>query len=446
MARPGILRHRDFNLYWSGVVLSEIGTRGTFAAVLFHVYELSGSSLQVGLVGLAQAVALLVLSPLGGAIADRLDRRRLLQSAQFLSLLASLSLAVVTLLGTVEVWHIILAVLFNTAAGSFERPARDALIPALVPRDQLVHAFALLNPSREVAILLGPAIAGGLIALWGPAAMYLLDVGSYLVIIVVLFMIRVPPVEATTASANLWSSIREGVTFVRGRPIVLQLMGLDLSATVFGAYRVLLPALAIDVLAVGASGYGVLAAAPSAGALIGSAIIFRLVDRVRSGRVVLTCTAAYGVMAIALVWTGLLPGSVAFVAAIAAAAGLGLFDAMATTVRHAAVQLETPDAIRGRVTSIYQMASRGGPALGDLNIGWLASMLGLAGALTVGGFVPITVAGVLAITGGRIRDYDVRRSDGIDEAAPEVTAAPDARPERPGGSDANGLAAEPGAD
>ncbi|MFA9446487.1 MFS transporter [Egicoccus sp. AB-alg6-2] len=432
MARPAVLRHRDFNLYWSGVVLSEIGTRGTFAAVLYHVYLLSGSSLQVGFVGLAQAVALLVLSPLGGAIADRLDRRRLLQLAQSLSLLASLTLAVVTLIGAVEVWHIILAVLFNTAAGSFERPARDALIPALVPREQLVHAFALLNPSREVAILIGPAIAGVLMAVWGPEAMYLLDVVTYVAIILALFLIRIPPVAATKPSKNLWSSIGEGVRFVRGRPIILQLMALDLSATVFGAYRVLLPALATDVLAVGATGYGILSAAPSAGALIGSAIIFRMMHRLRAGRVVLAATVAYGAMAVALVWAGLLPVTVAFVAAIAAATGLGLFDAMATTVRHAAVQLETPDEIRGRVTSIYQMASRGGPALGNLNIGWLASLLGPIGALTVGGLVPMAVSGALFVTGGRIRDYEVDEPhEDVEESAPDVAVAPDARPDVP---------------
>jgi MFS family permease len=427
MGRPELLRHRDFNLYWSGVVLSEIGTRGTFAAVLYHVYLISGSSLQVGLVGLAQAIALLLLSPLGGAIADRLDRRRLLQMAQTLSLLASLTLAVVTILDVVEVWHIILAVLFNTAAGSFERPARDALIPALVSRRQLVHAFALLNPSREAAILVGPAIAGVLMAVWGPEAMYLLDVFTYVVIIGALFLIRIPPVAAGKPSQNLWSSIGEGVSFVRGRPIILQLMALDLSATVFGAYRVLLPALATDVLAVGAAGYGVLSAAPSAGALVGSAIIFRMMYRLRAGRVVLGSTVAYGAMAVALIWSGVLPTSIAFAAAIAAAVGLGLFDAMATTVRHAAVQLETPDEIRGRVTSIYQMASRGGPALGNLNVGWLASLLGPVGALTLGGLVPVTVAGVLAATGGRIRDYEVDKAEDVEASAPDVTVAPDAR-------------------
>jgi MFS family permease len=427
VARPAIMRHRDFNLYWSGVILSEVGTRGTFAAVLYHVYQLSGSSLQVGLVGLAQAVALLVLSPLGGAIADRLDRRRLLQASQLLSLLASAGLAAATLLGAVQVWHIILAVLVNTSAVSFERPARDALIPALVPRSELVQAFALLNPSREVAILVGPALAGVLMAVWGPEAMYLFDVGSYAAIIVVLFFVRVPPVPADKIRPNLWASIGEGIAFVRRKPIILQLMALDLSAMVFGAYRVILPALATDVLAVGATGYGALSAIPSAGALVGSAIIYRVVHSARSGHIVLGATAGYGAMAIALVWAGALPAAAGFVMAMAAGAGLGLFDAMATTVRHAAVQLETPDEIRGRVTSIYQMASRGGPALGNLNVGWLASVLGPVTALTLGGLVPVLVAGALALTGGRIRDYQVERGEEMDEAADEVAAPPDGR-------------------
>lgn len=431
MPRPAIMRHRDFNLYWSGVILSEVGTRGTFAAVLYHVYQLSGSSLQVGLVGLAQAVALLVLSPLGGVFADRLDRRRLLQASQGLSLLASGGLALVTVLGIVQVWHIILAVLINTAAVSFERPARDAIIPALVPRKQLVHAFALINPSREVAILIGPALAGLLMAMWGPQAMYMFDVASYAAIITILFFLHVPRIGVDGKRPNLWVSIGEGVRFVRQRPIILQLMGLDLSATVFGAYRVLLPALAADFLLVGPTGYGVLSAIPSAGALVGSAIVYRIVHTVRSGSIVLSCTAGYGLAAIGLVWAVLLPGGLNFVVALAAAGSLGLFDAMATTVRHAAVQLETPDEIRGRVTAIYQMASRGGPALGDLNIGWLASLLGPVAALTMGGSVPILLAAALSLMGGRIRDYQVETD------ATEPTAQ---QPERSDAAERSGSA------
>ena len=164
------MRHRDFNLYWVGVVFSQIGTRGTIAAQLFHVYLLTGSTVQVGFVGLSQAVALLVLSPLGGAYADRIDRRKLLQASQMVAMVVSLAIAVLTLSGDVQPWHIYVSVVLHTAAATFDQPARQALIPAMVPREELVHAFALLNPSREVAILVGPALAGGLISVRGPEA------------------------------------------------------------------------------------------------------------------------------------------------------------------------------------------------------------------------------------------------------------------------------------
>ncbi|MCW2947088.1 MAG: transporter [Actinoallomurus sp.] len=151
------LRHRDFNLYWFGVVFSQIGTRGTVAANLYQVYELSRSTTITGLVGLAQAVSLLILSPLGGAYADRLDRRRLLQATQLVALVVAGALAVLTEAGKATTPEVLVCVLLTTAAGTFDQPARQALIPAMVPRKELPQAFALLNPSRELAVLLGPA-------------------------------------------------------------------------------------------------------------------------------------------------------------------------------------------------------------------------------------------------------------------------------------------------
>ena len=402
MRMPGLLRNRGFGLYWAGVVLSEIGTRGTFVANLFHMYHLTGSTLQTGLIGLFQAVALIVLSPLGGAWADRTDRRKLLQAMQAFSLLVSLGLAVATLSSLIEPWHILIAVLLNTAAETFDRPARQAIIPALVPRGDLVQAFALINPSREVAILVGPALSGFLIAGFGPAGMYLADVASYAVMVVVLQFLAVPvPPTNETRQASIWHNIREGVTWMRQRPLILQLIGLDLSCTLFAAYRVVLPAVSTDVLHVGPSGYGILSAAPSVGALLGSALVLRLARTMRSGHIVLGATAAYGVAAIALAQAPF------FLLAVLGAAGIGLFDAMHTTVRHAAVQLETPDAIRGRVTALYQIASRGGPALGDMNIGAIAGALGPVTALTFGGVLPIVAAGVAATRGRRVRAYEV---------------------------------------
>ncbi|GLZ07800.1 MFS transporter [Actinomadura sp. NBRC 104412] len=401
MAIPAPLRSGRFDLYWTGVVLTEIGTRGTFMANLFHMYQLTGSALRTGLIGLFQAVALIVLSPLGGAWADRVDRRRIVQLMQCFSLLVSLGLAVLTLAGAIQPALILVAVLLNTAAETFDRPARQAIIPALVPEKDLVKAFALINPSREIAILVGPALAGLLIAGFGPAGMYLADVATFLVLIVIMQVLRVPPLPGETRQVSVLTNIREGFAWLRQRSLILQLIGLDLVCTLFGAYRAVLPALATDVLHVGAAGFGLLAAAPALGALIGSALVFPLIDKVRSGVVVLGSTAAYGLMAIGL-------GQAPMVSlALVAATGLGLCDALHTTIRHAAVQIETPDAMRGRVTSTYQIASRGGPALGDLNIGGAAGLLGPAAALSLGGVVPIAVAAAVAVKGRLVRGYQV---------------------------------------
>jgi MFS family permease len=406
---PEVFSHRDFNLYWAGVVFSEIGVRATVAANLYHVYQLTGSTVQVGFVGLFQAVALVVLSPIGGAYADRLDRRRLLQASQGLAMGVTLALAIATLSGVGEPWHIYVSVLLNTAAATFDRPARQALIPALVPRDQLVQAYAIVNPSREVAVLLGPALAGLLIAAAGPGLVYAFDAATYALLVVVLMLVRTPQMIPTDTRPTLLASIREAGGFIRRRPIIYQLMSLDLSATMFGAYRVLLPAFALEILAVGPTGYGLLSAAPAAGALLGSLWIFRLVKSANSGHVLLASTFSYGLACVALAQSRI------FFVAVVAALALGVADALATTIRHAAVQLETPDEMRGRVTSLYQMASRGGPALGDVNLGAIAGALGPMAALSLGGLVPMIVASLYAVRGGTVRDYSVIQ--------PEATAA-----------------------
>jgi MFS family permease len=400
MAVPAVLRNRDFDLYWAGVVLSQIGTRGTVAANFYQVYELTGSITYTGLVGAAQAVALLMLSPLGGALADRFDRRRLLQVAQAVAMLVAVALAWLTFTDRAEAWHVVLSVVLTTAAATFDQPARQALIPALVPRSQLAQAIALLNPSRELAILVGPLLAGIFITIAGPGLMYAVDALTYAALIGALALLRIPSLSFAGERRSVLGSIADGARYVLHRPLIYNLMALDLAATVFSAYRVLLPALAVDVLRVGSTGYGVLSSAPSAGALLATYTVFRTVERSRrQGRVLLASTALYGACAI------LLAQSPVFVLAVLAAGLLGAFDAMATTIRHAAVQIDTPDEIRGRVTAFYQMSSRGGPALGDVVVGAFAGVVGPVAALTVGALVPIAVAGGFALRDNVVRAY-----------------------------------------
>jgi hypothetical protein len=281
----------------------------------------------------------------------------------------------------------------------------------MVPRNQLAQAFALINPSRELAVLTGPALAGLFIALHGPGLMYLADAATYAVLAVVLGLLRVPRLMPSRHPPVL-HSIAEGARFVAKRPTIWMMMSLDLSATLFGAYRVVLPALTLNVLHAGPAAYGLLSSAPSAGALLATWPVVHLVGRPgRTGRILLGAAAGYGVATLFLAQSRWL------LLALLAGLLVGAFDALATTIRQAAVQLETPDEMRGRVSSIYQMASRGGPALGDTIIGGVASLLGPVSALSLGSIAPIGYAAALWVRRSRLRDYRT-----VEEPAPAVTS------------------------
>ncbi len=397
---PAVLKHRDYRWYLIGVVISQIGTQGTLVVMLYHMYELTGSTLQVGLLGAAQGIAIFLLSPFGGYFADRLNRKRMLQVSQGVSMLASLAVAGVTLAGTVKPWHILLAVLVNTAAAAFDRPVRRAILPVLLPPEDLVKGVALMNPVAEMSKLLGPALGGLFIAVGGPGLMYSVDALSFLALIVIVAFLQIPHVEPEPTAMNFVSSIKEGARFVKDRPLILHLLALDLSAMVFAAYRVVLPALTVEVLDVGPAGYGLLAAAPPLGALVGGVVVYRLVAMsAPAGRLVVAGTMGYGVAAV------LLAQSRTLVMAIGAAALLGVFDALSTTLRHAGVLLATPDRLMGRVSALYSMSAQGGPALGDLQMGWLVGVLGVSAALTLGGLVPVFYAAGVGIWSVTVRNF-----------------------------------------
>lgn len=396
---PPVFRYGGFRLFWLGIAFSAIGTRATAAANLWQIQELTDSTLAVGVVSLLEGVSVIFLGPLGGTLADRVDRRRLLQAAQASSLLSSILLAVLTFTGQVAPLWIYVAGTVVAAAATFDGPARQSLVPAVVPKERVVDAFALLLPAQQLARFAGPALAGILIALWGAGAVYAFDVVTYVGLIVTLAFIGFEKMEPRVPQ-RLSAAVIEGFQYVRGRPLIWQLIALDVSATFFAAYRVVLPALARDVFGVGAAGYGFLSAAPAVGAIFGSGTVYRLRAMKRKGVLVLTATISYAVGTLLL---GYVP---AFAVAVAITGALGYFDAIAQTVRQAVVQLETPDRLRGRVTAVYQMASRGGPALGQAQLGAVAAAIGPSPALAVGGALCLAYALWLSITGTTVRDYE----------------------------------------
>ncbi|MDE3113561.1 MAG: MFS transporter [Chloroflexota bacterium] len=396
---PPVFRYGGFRLFWLGIAFSAIGTQATAAANLWQIQDITDSTLAVGIVSLLQGISVIFLGPLGGGLADRWDRRRLLQAAQASSLLSSVLLAALTFTHHIAPAWIYVAGTVVAAAATFDGPARQSLVPAVVPKERVVDAFALLIPAQQLARFAGPAIAGILIALWGAGAVYTFDVVTYVALIVTLGFIGFEKMEPRVPQP-LTHAIVEGFEYVRGRPLIWQLISLDVSATFFAAYRVVLPALARDVFAVGAAGYGLLSAAPAVGAIFGSGIVYRLRTMRRKGVLVLAATTAYAVCAALL---GYVP---AFAVAVVVTAALGFFDAVAQTIRQAVVQVETPDRLRGRVTSVYQMASRGGPALGQAQLGAVASVVGPQLGLAVGGALCFAYAAWLALTGTTVRRYE----------------------------------------
>jgi hypothetical protein len=222
---------------------------------------------------------------------------------------------------------------------------------------------------------------------------------TYATLVVFLAFVHVPPLSGRARAASVFASVVEGFAYVKQRRLVWQLMSLDFFATFFSSYRVLLPTLARDILGVGASGFGLLAAAPAAGAILGSAVVFRLRGFERKGWLILAVTVGYGLAALVMAQSHW------FALTLAAAATIGVFDAIATTLRQAVVQLDTPDHLRGRVTSAYQMVSRGGPSLGQTQMGALAAQLGAPLALSLGAAVTIAYAAYLAVFGKTVKNY-----------------------------------------
>jgi MFS family permease len=383
------LAHRDFRLLYIGLLVSMIGTQITRVTSGWLLYEMTGSAAALGIAGLVAALPLIPMSLLGGALADAVERRKLMLAMQGLSLLTIGALAVLTATGLIQPWHIYLSGALMTIAGTLDRPARQALIPMLVPREHLLNAYTLMTTLIQAGSLVGPVIAGVLLSLAGPAVAFGVDALSFLAVVVALLIMHVPPIEGGGRKVSL-GSIVDGLRFVFSKSFIVGLFGLDIVAMLFGFYPTLLPVFAADILQVGPAGLGWLVAAPAAGSLLGAGIML-VVGRVhRPGWVMLGAVAGYGAALVGLGWSTWLPLSLLF------GALLGLTDAISMAIRHTAMQLETPDEFRGRVSSAMQISVQGGNSIGTLTAGLTAAAIGAGPAAMLGGCL---VMGATAVFG-----------------------------------------------
>lgn len=416
------LRHRDFRLLWMGEFVSTLGTQMQTVAIGWQLYQLTGDPLQLGALGLVRAIPVLTFSLVGGTLADSRDRRRLLLVTQALIALFSGVLAVATALDVATVGLIYLVTLLTAITSCFDDPARQALIPLLVPRERIAQATTLNILTHNIAAVMGPAAGGLAVAHLGVAATYALDSASFLAVIVALLLMHSRPEVPVLAGGGI-QAVLEGLRFVRHSPVILPLMLLDFLATFFGASLVLLPIFAEEILKVGADGLGLLYSAPAAGAVAGGLVLSALPAARRPGRLVLLAVALYGVA------VAIFGASDSFVIALAALAAAGAADTLSMTMRHTIRQLATPDGLRGRVAAVHSIFAGGGPELGNFEAGVTARLLGTQPAVILGGIASIAIAGIVAALSPAIRNYTTGQP--VPASASAVTAGqaePDVHP------------------
>ncbi|PYO92971.1 MAG: MFS transporter [Gemmatimonadetes bacterium] len=398
------LKHRDFTLLWIGQLLSFSGSRMQTAAILWHVSLLAApgrKGLALGLVGAAQVVPIIVFAMLSGVVADALDRRKVMLVTQTVLALLAAALAALTFGSLHSIWPIYLLAALSSAAASFDSPARQALIPSLVPREDLASAISLNTLMFQIASVVGPTAAGLMIAGPGLGWVYAVNAASFLMVLVALLLMRARPRVGLPDNARItWAAAREGLRFVFSQPIVRSTMLLDFIATFFASATALLPIFAQDILHVGARGYGWLYAAPSVGAVIAGLVTAHAVDRIeRRGAVLLWSVVAYGA---ATVVFGL---SVSFWLTLFCLACVGAADTVSTVIRNIIRQLETPDELRGRMTGVNMMFFMGGPQLGELEAGLVAQFVGATFSVVSGGIGCLAATGLVAWRERRLREY-----------------------------------------
>jgi MFS family permease len=386
-------RYRDYRLLWVGELVSTTGRQITVVALPFQVFVLTRSSLAVGLIGLVQVVPLVVFSIAGGAIADRVDRRKLLLVTEFGLAATSAFLLIGALVGDPPLWYLYLVTGLQAGISGVNSPARSAAVPNIVPRDQLPAALALNQVLFNTTMIVGPAVAGVILAHFGLAWAYGADVISFLASVAAVLLLRpLPPKrELGDAPSSPWREIRAGFSYLRSQRVLISTFLVDLDAMIFGMPRALFPVLALDVFRVGPEGLGLLFAAPAAGALVG-ALTAGWVGRIRrQGLAVIWAVALWGA---AITFFGL--SGRFFVLALFFLAFAGAADVISAVFRGAILQLSVPDALRGRLSAIHIMVVTGGPRLGDVEAGTVAALVSPWFSVVSGGLACIAGVALLA--------------------------------------------------
>ena len=393
-----LLRHTPFFLFWFARVLSTLAFQIQAVAVGWQMYALTGSAFKLGLVGLVAFLPMVIFSLAAGHVADRYDRRRIASTCQISEGLAVVTLALSSLGGWVTPAIIFGCVAVIGGARAFDSPAMQALVPGLIPESLLPRAFAWAASASQTASIVGPAL-GGLLYAAGPVAPYSAAAACFILAGVLSGLIqiqRMPPARQPVSLRSLFS----GVAFIRSRPPILGSISLDLFAVLLGGATALLPVYARDILLTGPWGLGLLRAAPAAGALTTSVFLAHHPPRRRVGRVMFGAVMAFGLATIVFGLSRSLPLS------LGALFALGAADVFSVVIRLSLVQIDTPDAMRGRVSAVNSLFIGTSNQLGEFESGVTAALFGTVPAVVLGGVGTIVVAALWMRLFPGLRDLD----------------------------------------
>ena len=395
------LRHSSFRRFWMGMVASVLGFQIMTVAQGWLIYILTDSKIALGLVGLAAGLPAIALNLFGGVIADKVNQRRLLIATQTTSSMVMLALAILTLTGLVEPWHIITSAFLIGSVQAFDTPTRQSLFPHLIDREDMLNAVALNSMVWQGTRVIGPAIGGVIIGTrLGVAPGFFAPFLGFLIMAVMIATLRLPPIQRAEG-ASFFHDMAQGINFVRTNTIFAFLISMTFFNSIFGmSYIFILPVFARDIFEVGSTGLGVLHAASGFGALLGTLITASLGNFQRKGWLILGGAVLFGTFLILFAVTGSLfkffPLSLVFIFCAGVSTSIYMITIMST------LQLMVPNELRGRVMGIYGMTWSLLP-VGAMQAGAIAEYTSAPLAVAIGGAAVIFFAIVMGLSIRQVR-------------------------------------------
>ena len=383
---------RNFRVYWLGMLVSLIGTWIQQVALSWLVFELTNSVLLLGVVGFLGSIPILILSLFGGILADRLNKRNILITTQVIFMFLAFTLAILTQLKVIAPYQIMIIAILNGIVMAFDAPARQSIVVELVGKTNLFNAIALNSVAFNSSRIIGPALAGILIATIGMSGCFYINGVSFLAVIVALYSIRIGHVYIPSKSHGALKDLKDGLNFIKNNRLILALISMVGVVSLFGvAHVVLMPVFANDLLKVGIKGLGVLMSAAGCGALFGALILARLGDFRHKGKLLVYSAMVFSLSLI------IFSLSKVYLLSICALILIGFSSVTAVALVNTLLQTKVEDRFRGRVMSVFMITFAGMMPFGNLIAGGLAHTMGVSFAVMVGGIVCALFFAVVSI-------------------------------------------------